>query len=112
MTKTDARTLVAQFESHYRVLGDGFTFSPGLLVFSLSGLQLRADSSADSGWQMSWRDFCPDEGSDLGVPVLIAQGKRQFAQLFNFTAALTEGANICQLTVSAQPRKLHWSADS
>lgn len=56
-------------------LGRFRSFSPGLLMFSVSGLQLRADSSADSGWQISWRDFCPDEGSDLGVPVLIAQGK-------------------------------------
>lgn len=44
------------------------TFSPG---FSTSGLRLRAHSSADSGWQISWMDFCPEEGSDRGVPPVL-----------------------------------------
>lgn len=29
-------------------------------------------SSADRGWQMSWMDFCPEEGSGRGAPALIA----------------------------------------
>ncbi len=32
----------------------------------------RALSSADRGWQMSWMDFCPEEGSGRGAPALIA----------------------------------------
>lgn len=43
-----------------------------LLVLAASGLGVSTDSSADSGWQMSWRDFWPDEGRDFGVPPLIA----------------------------------------
>lgn len=41
------------------------TFSAALPGFS-------ALSSADSGWRMSWMDFCPEEASDRGAPALIA----------------------------------------
>lgn len=48
-----------------------------LLVFAASGLGVRTDSSADSGWQMSWIDFCPDEGRVFGVPALIVLATEQ-----------------------------------
>lgn len=42
------------------------------LTFSAALPGFNALSSADSGWRMSWMDFCPEEASDRGAPALIA----------------------------------------
>ena len=64
------------------------TLSPALAVLATSGLGVRAESSAERGWQTSWMGSCPDDASDLGVPALIVRAKTNQKGFFDMTISI------------------------
>lgn len=80
-----------------------------LLVFAASGLGVRTDSSVDSGWQMSWIDFWPDDGRVFGVPALIVLAKEQMRRDVALSLPPSGGLKISEQRVNASGK--HLSAD-